>query len=55
MEKIFIKNRKGQKVVVLVDEIKEAKGLAFVMHGLSGNKEQSHIVTMDEVFKEKEI
>lgn len=52
MEKIFIKNRKVQKIVVLVDETKEAKGLAFVMHGLSGNKEQPHIVAMAEAFKE---
>lgn len=53
MEKIFIRNRKKQKVVVVVEETKEAKGLAFVMHGLSGNKEQPHIVMMAEAFKEK--
>lgn len=52
MDKINIKNRKREKVVVLVDETKKAKGLTFVMHGLSGNKEQLHIVTMAEAFKE---
>ena len=41
MEKLFIDNRHGNKLSVLVEqpEIK-AKGLAFVMHGLSAHKEQ---------------
>jgi pimeloyl-ACP methyl ester carboxylesterase len=42
-EKLFIKNRKGQKVSVLVEKPEHPKGLAFIMHGLSGFKEQSHI------------
>ena len=52
-EKIAIKNRRGQKIVVLVEKIKNPKGLAFVMHGLSGFKEQPHIVTFAQAFKEK--
>lgn len=53
MEKIKIKNRKGQTVVVLLERTANSKGLAFVMHGLSGNKEQQHIVTFAEAFKEE--
>jgi alpha-beta hydrolase superfamily lysophospholipase len=52
MRKIFIKNRKGQKISVLVEEIKDSKGLAFVMHGLGGYKEQPHIQTIADVFRE---
>lgn len=54
MQKINIKNRKGQTIVTLLEESAHSKGLAIVMHGLSGNKEQVHIVTFAETFKEKE-
>src|SRR3989344_5417332 len=53
MEKIEIKNRKGQKIVVLLEETKKPKGLAFVMHGLSGFKEQPHIATFAQAFKDR--
>lgn len=53
MEKITIKNRKGQNIVVLVEKVKNSKGLAFIMHGLGGFKEQAHIETMADAFKEK--
>ena len=53
MEKIFIKNRKGQNVSVLVEYSDSPKGLAFVMHGLGGFKEQEHIQTFASAFKEK--
>lgn len=52
MEKIKIKNRKGQNVVVLVEKVPNQKGLAFVMHGLGGFKEQPQIETFAEAFKE---
>lgn len=39
MEKIFIKNRKEQKLAVVVEQGVTQKGLAFVMHGLGGFKE----------------
>lgn len=52
MGKKTIRNRKNQKIVVLVEEAKSQKGLAFVMHGLGGFKEQPHIRTMAEAFKE---
>ncbi len=51
--KTTIKNRKGQTLVVLIEEAQNPKGLVFVMHGLSGNKEQPHIATFAEAFKEK--
>jgi uncharacterized protein len=53
MEKITIQNRKGQKIVVLLEKYANPRGLAFVMHGLSGNKEQPQIRTVVEAFKEK--
>ena len=49
-EKLFIKNRKGQKIAVLVEKPENPKGLAFVMHGLGGFKEQPHIQTFAEAF-----
>lgn len=52
MEKVFIKNRKGQKMAVVVEGESNAKGLAFVMHGLSGNKEEPHIQTFAQAFRE---
>ncbi len=38
MKKYFIKNRKGQNVSVLLEHVDNQKGLAFVMHGMGGNK-----------------
>lgn len=52
MQKEFIKNRKNQKIAVIVEKIENQKGLALVMHGLSGFKEQPHIQTMADAFKE---
>ncbi len=52
MPKLFIKNRKNQKIAVLLEEAKPQKGLAFVMHGLSGFKEQPHIQAMAEALLE---
>ncbi len=43
MQKIYIENRSGQKIAVVIEQPKEQKGLAFVMHGLGGFKEQDHI------------
>lgn len=52
MEKVFIKNRKGLKLAVLIEKSEDQKGLAFVMHGLSGYKEQVHIKIMANAFKD---
>ncbi|HPT30090.1 MAG TPA: alpha/beta hydrolase [bacterium] len=43
MEKIFIKNRKGQNISVLIEKAQDQKGLAFVMHGLGDSKDSDHI------------
>jgi len=48
----FISNRKGQKIAVLVERQPDQKGLAFVMHGLGGFKEQEHIVAIAAAFRE---
>jgi len=40
MEKLFIKNRQGLKIAVRIEETKQKVGLVFVMHGLSGSKDQ---------------
>src|SRR3990172_2106423 len=50
--KEFIKNRKSQKIVVLVEGRENKVGLVFVMHGLGGFKEQPHIQAMAEAFLE---
>jgi len=52
MKKLFIKNRKGLKISVLMEENPDAKGLVFVMHGLGRFKEQDHIQTFANAFKE---
>ena len=52
MQKVFIKNRKDQKVAVIFEEAETPKGLAFVMHGLGGYKEQPHLEAITESFKE---
>jgi pimeloyl-ACP methyl ester carboxylesterase len=54
MEKLFIKNRKNQKVSVLVNNPEKPQGLVFVMHGLGGYKEQSHMVNCASAFEEKD-
>lgn len=51
MEKFFIQNRKGQKVCVLLEKAESPKGLAFVMHGLGGFKEQDHIEVFAAAFR----
>jgi pimeloyl-ACP methyl ester carboxylesterase len=53
MNKFFIKNRKGQKISVILEQAENSKGLVFVMHGLGGFKEQDHIATFADAFKEK--
>ena len=48
----FITNRKNQRIAVLLEKSKNQKGLAFVMHGLGGFKEQNHIKTFSDAFLE---
>jgi len=49
-KKIIIKNRRKQKIAVIIEKNPWGKGLAFVMHGLGGNKNQPHIKTMGQAF-----
>jgi len=50
--KTFIKNREDEKLCVVVEQAKVPGKLAFVMHGLGGNKDQGHIRAMAEAFLE---
>ena len=50
MKKVFIKNRKGQKLAIILQEAENSKGLVFVMHGLGGFKEQPHIQVIADAF-----
>jgi len=52
MQKITIKNRKNQNIVVVVEKAEKQQGLVFVMHGLGGFKEQLHIELSAKVFRE---
>lgn len=51
-EKIFINNRKGQKISVLVEKPENQRGLAFIMHGSGGFKEQPQILSFAKAFLE---
>ncbi len=53
MEKTQIKNRKDQKIVVVVSNPEKSSGLSFVMHGLGGFKEQPHIQAFAKAFLDK--
>lgn len=50
MEKIFIKNRHDQKIAVVIEKPEKPIGLAFVMHGLGGFKEQPYVRTFIQSF-----
>ncbi len=58
MEKLFIQNRKKQKIAVVLEQPegvqqtanKKVAGLAFIMHGLGAYKEQKQIRTMAQAF-----
>jgi pimeloyl-ACP methyl ester carboxylesterase len=52
MQKVFIQNRKEQKIAVVVEGEKNTKALAFVMHGLGGYKEQPQLLVCEEAFLE---
>lgn len=55
MQKLFIKNRKDQKISAVIENEDSQKGLAFVMHGLGGFKEQEHIKVFAEAFVESDM
>src|SRR5688500_16133146 len=41
--KVFIQNRDNKKLCVVVEGLEHPDKLAFVAHGLSGNKDELHI------------
>lgn len=43
MEKFSCFNQRGQRIVGIIESSTPQKGLAFVMHGLGGWKEQPHV------------
>lgn len=53
MEKVTIKNRNGKNLVVVFEKLNNPKGLTIVFHGLGGTKDQPHILTFADSFKEK--
>lgn len=53
MQKITIQNKHNQNLAVVLEEVPHAKGIAFVMHGLGGFKEQPHVQTFAAAFREK--
>lgn len=50
--KTYIKNRHGQKVCVVSEGPATPGKLAFIMHGLGGNKEEPHLRAVAETFLE---
>lgn len=51
--KIQIKNRLGLKIVIEVEGDLKSNKLVFVTHGLSGSRDQPHIIGMREVFADE--
>lgn len=55
MKKFEIKNRYGLKIVGEILEPENSKGLAFVLHGLGGYKEQTHIKLITDTFYSNDL
>lgn len=53
MGKLFIKNRKGQNIAVVIDAAPERKGLAFIAHGLGSSKDSPRIALMAGAFRKR--
>lgn len=54
MKKLFIKNRKNQNIAVLIERADDQKWLAFIMHGLSGHKDEPQIETFAKAFRDNQ-
>jgi len=52
MQKITIKNRKNQNIVVVIEKAENQKGLAFVIHGNGSHKDLAQIKIFAQVFRE---
>lgn len=55
MEKEIIKNREGLKIIVQIEEVKNSKGLVFVMHGLGCFKEQHQMEAIAKAFRDNKF
>lgn len=54
MQKLNLKNRKGQKIVGVLEKPKgEIKGTCVVQHGWGGNKERPIVLAMKKGFFEE--
>lgn len=53
MKKEVIQNRENKNIAVLIEKSEAPSGLVFVMHGLGSFKEQPHIETISQCFKDK--
>ncbi len=51
MDKVSIKNRKEQKIIIIVEKSDKQQGLVFVVHGLGSFKKQHQMETMAKAFK----
>ncbi len=52
MEKFTIKNRHGLKIVTQLEKADQPAGLAIILHGLGGFKDQDHIEVFAQSFKD---
>ncbi|MBI2545611.1 alpha/beta fold hydrolase [Candidatus Woesearchaeota archaeon] len=52
MQKLFIKNRSGKRIALILDTVADQKGVVFIAHGRGGFKEQEHINAFSEAFKQ---
>ena len=52
MKQFFIKNRKGLKIAILIEEAENQKGLVFLMHGFLSFKEHLLLTETARIFKE---
>ena len=53
MDKFFIKNRKNQRIKVITEQQPNQKGLAIIMHGLGGSKNETQIQLFAKAFQEE--
>jgi dienelactone hydrolase len=51
-ERFEIINRRGQRIVGVVDHVENAKGVVVVMHGLGGYKEQPHLEAVTRLYQQ---
>lgn len=50
--KMVIQNRRGADLVLVMDQPSQPRGVAIVVHGLGGNKDEPDIKAIADVFRE---